>query len=101
MAEQEVALHSPAHFKALGHPLRHRMVNLLRQRPASLRQLAAALGIAKGTAGFHVGVLREAGLVRLAETRHVRGGTEQYFALVSKGFTFGDATQGGAEFLVK
>jgi DNA-binding transcriptional ArsR family regulator len=100
-SEQLLALHSPAHFKALGHPLRHRMVNLLRQRPASLRQLAAALGIAKGTAGFHVRVLREAGLVRLAETRHVRGGTEQYFALSSKGFTFDDATQVGAEFLVK
>jgi DNA-binding transcriptional ArsR family regulator len=99
--EQPVTLASPAQFKALGHPLRHRMVNLLRQRPASLRQLAAALGIAKGTAGFHVRVLREAGLVRLAETRPVRGGTEQYFALVSSGFTFGDEAQVGAEFLLK
>lgn len=77
---------SSAQFKALGHPLRHRVVNLLRQRPATLGQLASALGSSKGTVGYHLRVLREAGLVRLARTRKVRGGTEQYFALVSHGF---------------
>nr|WP_231513893.1 transcriptional regulator [Microbispora rosea] len=41
---------------------------------------------AKGTVGHHVRVLREAGIVRLAGTRHVRGGTEQTLALVSRGF---------------
>ncbi|WP_405844464.1 DUF2218 domain-containing protein [Streptomyces platensis] len=42
--------------------------------------------MSKGTIGYHVRVLREAGLVQPAETRQVRGGTEQYFALVSHGF---------------
>ncbi|MCX4746644.1 winged helix-turn-helix domain-containing protein [Kitasatospora sp. NBC_01287] len=97
---EPLVLRSPEQFKALGHPIRHRMVNALRQRPATLRQLAAALGMAKGTAGYHVRVLREAGLVRLAETRQVRGGTEQYFALVSHGFTFHEDVQGGPEFLI-
>jgi DNA-binding transcriptional ArsR family regulator len=70
----------------MGHPVRHRIVNALRQRPATLGQLASAMGLAKGTISFHVRVLREAGLVRVAGTQHVRGGTEQYLALVSAGF---------------
>jgi DNA-binding transcriptional ArsR family regulator len=85
-APEPLVLRTPAHFKALGHPVRHRIVNVLRQRPATLGQLASAMGLAKGTISFHVRVLREAGLVLVAGTQHVRGGTEQYFALVSGGF---------------
>jgi len=97
---EPLTLRTPAQFKALGHPVRHRIVNLLRQRPATLRQLAAALGLAKGTVSFHVGVLRDAGLVRLAETQHVRGGTEQYFALLSGGFRHHEDASAGPEFLL-
>jgi DNA-binding transcriptional ArsR family regulator len=98
--QQHLVLHSTEQFKALGHPVRHRMVNALRQRPATLRQLAEALGMSKGTIGYHVRVLREAGLVELAETRQVRGGTEQYFALVSKSFKLHKDAGGGAKFLI-
>ncbi|MFD8543222.1 ArsR/SmtB family transcription factor [Streptomyces sp. NPDC059649] len=97
---EPLVLRSPEQFKALGHPIRHRMVNVLRQRPATLRQLSTALGMAKGTTGYHVRVLREAGLVRLAESRPVRGGTEQLFALVSHGFTFHEDVEGGPQFLI-
>ena len=98
-APEPLVLQTPAHFKALGHPVRHRIVNVLRQRPATLGQLASATGLAKGTISFHMRVLRKAGLVQIAGTRHVRGGTEQHFALVSTGFRLpGDA---GAEFLVQ
>lgn len=87
---EKLTLNSPAQFKALGHPMRHRMVNVLRQRPATLSQLTSALGMTKGTVSYHLRVLREAGFVRLADTRQVRGGTEQHFALVSRGFKFDD-----------
>jgi DNA-binding transcriptional ArsR family regulator len=98
-APEPLVLRTPAHFKALGHPVRHRIVNLLRQRPATLGQLASAMGLAKGTISFHLRVLREAGLVQLASIRQVRGGTEQYFALISTGFRLpGEA---GAGFLVE
>ncbi|WP_079161102.1 winged helix-turn-helix domain-containing protein [Streptomyces fodineus] len=98
--QDHLVLRSPEQFKALGHPVRHRMVNVLRQRPATLRQLADVLGMSKGTIGYHVRVLREAGLVRLAETRQVRGGTEQYFALVSHGFKVHEDAGVGPEFLI-
>jgi DNA-binding transcriptional ArsR family regulator len=92
-------LRSPAQYKALGHPARHRLVNVLRQRPATLRQLASALGLAKGTVSYHLRVLREAGLVTRAGTRHVRGGTEEYFALVGSGFKHDGAD--GPQFLLR
>jgi DNA-binding transcriptional ArsR family regulator len=92
-------LRSPEHFKALGNPVRHRIVNLLRQRPATLRQLTTALAMPKGTVAYHAGVLQDAGMVQVVQTRQVRGGTEQYLGLVSDGFTF----EGGqnAEFLYR
>ncbi|MEV4114908.1 metalloregulator ArsR/SmtB family transcription factor [Nonomuraea sp. NPDC049695] len=98
--QEPLVLHTSAHFKALGHPLRHRMVNVLRQRPATMSELTATLESTKGTIGYHLRVLREAGLVRLAGTRHVRGGTEQRFELVSKSFRFDEQTGAGAEFLI-
>ncbi len=99
-AQEPLVLQTPAHFKALGHPVRHRIVNVLRQRPATLGQLASAMGLAKGTISFHMRVLREAGLVRIAGTEHVRGGTEQHFALISAGFRHED-TGAGTGFLVQ
>lgn len=95
--ERLLPLRSSAQYKALGHPLRHRMVNLLRQRPATLGELTTALESTKGTVGYHVRVLRDAGLVRLASTRQVRGGTEQRFELISRGFQLDEEI--GARFL--
>ncbi|WP_432934185.1 ArsR/SmtB family transcription factor [Microbispora sp. CA-135349] len=94
-------LRTPAQFKALGHPVRHRIVNLLRQRPATLGELATALRAAKGTVGYHIRVLREAGIVHLAGTRHVRGGTEQTLALVSRGFRLHEEATAGPGFLIR
>ncbi|MFR9778138.1 ArsR/SmtB family transcription factor [Micromonospora sp. MS34] len=69
---------TPAHFKALAHPFRHRLLFALGAGPATISQLAAGLGAAKGTVAHHLKVLTDAGMVRLAHTRQVRGGTEQY-----------------------
>ena len=70
---------SPEQYKALAHPLRQRLLFALGRAPATTSQLAVSLGAQKGNIGHHLKVLREAGLVRLAETRRVRGGTEQYY----------------------
>ncbi|TYC21979.1 winged helix-turn-helix transcriptional regulator [Micromonospora sp. MP36] len=69
---------TPAQFKALAHPFRHRLLFALGPGPATISQLAAGLGTAKGTVAHHLKVLTEAGMVRPAYTRQVRGGTEQY-----------------------
>ena len=77
-----------AQFKALGHPLRHRLLFALGQEAATISQLAVALGTAKGNVAHHLGVLREAGMVHVTETRQVRGGTEQYYRRSARKFEF-------------
>jgi DNA-binding transcriptional ArsR family regulator len=65
--------------KALAHPLRHRILLALTGRSATISQLSVALRSGKGTIAFHLRVLRDAGLVRVAELRQVRGGTEVHY----------------------
>src|SRR5689334_5391191 len=74
---QEVG--SPQQFAALAHPLRQRILFALGHRPATISGLAVQLDVRKGNVAHHLKVLREAGLVHIAETRQVRGGTEQYY----------------------
>jgi DNA-binding transcriptional ArsR family regulator len=75
-------------YGALGHPLRLRLLFALGQQPATISQLAAALGSHKGNIAHHLKVLRDAGLVRAAHARQVRGGTEQYFVRSARRFDF-------------
>lgn len=85
---EHLEVSSAAQFKALGHPLRHRLLFALGQEPATISQLATALGTAKGNVAHHLGVLRDAGMVHVAETRQVRGGTEQYYRRSVRRFGF-------------
>ncbi|MEV6735379.1 winged helix-turn-helix domain-containing protein, partial [Streptomyces sp. NPDC051364] len=77
--EDVLEIGAPEQFAALAHPLRQRLLFALGHRPATVRQLAARLEAKKGNVAHHLKVLREAGLVHIAETRQVRGGTEQYY----------------------
>jgi DNA-binding transcriptional ArsR family regulator len=79
MEEDVVAVGKPEQFKALGHAMRHRLLFALGQGEATISQLAAMLDSNKGNVAHHLKVLGDAGLVELAGTRHVRGGTEQYY----------------------
>jgi DNA-binding transcriptional ArsR family regulator len=75
----EVArISTPEQFRALGHPMRHRLLLALGQGEATISQLAAALSSNKGNIAHHLKVLTAAGLVSPARTRQVRGGTERY-----------------------
>jgi DNA-binding transcriptional ArsR family regulator len=79
MQDEVLRVSTPEQFKALGHPLRHRLLFALSERPATIGQLAGALGSQKGNIAHHLKVLRDAGMVRVVATRQVRGGTEQYY----------------------
>ncbi|MER7332211.1 MULTISPECIES: helix-turn-helix domain-containing protein [unclassified Micromonospora] len=74
-----VRISSPAQHRALAHPLRHRVLLALGRQPATISQLAVILDSGKGTIAYHLRVLRDAGLVRVAELKQVRGGTEVYY----------------------
>ncbi|MEU4235849.1 winged helix-turn-helix domain-containing protein [Actinoplanes sp. NPDC026619] len=99
--QEDLVIRDPGQFKALGHPLRHRLLVALRQRPATLGQLAAALDATKGTIGYHIKTLERAGLVRVASTRRVRGGTEQYYEPTSERLRIAADAPVGGDFLVR
>ncbi|MGC4942683.1 ArsR/SmtB family transcription factor [Kribbella sp. DT2] len=86
--DDELEISTAAQFKALGHPLRHRLLFALGQEAATTSQLAVTLGTAKGNIAHHLGVLREAGMVEVTETRQVRGGTEQYYRRTARRLSF-------------
>ena len=92
MDEEDVAaIATPQQFKALGHPMRHRLLFALGQGEATISQLAATLGSNKGNIAHHLKVLTDAGLAVPAGTRQVRGGTEQYYRRAHRALQFHDA----------
>ncbi len=76
---QPVRVGGLAAMRALAHPTRVRMVNLLRSEPLSASELARRLKIRFGSAQFHLESLRRAGIAQKAAERHKRGGTEVLF----------------------
>ena len=78
-------------FKALSHPMRHRLLFALGQGQATISQLAAALGSNKGNIAHHLKVLREAGLVESS-----RRGTWAFYRLVPEAIRELRDTLGGA-----
>jgi DNA-binding transcriptional ArsR family regulator len=89
--EDVAAVATTQQFKALGHPMRHRLLFALGQGEATISQLAATLGSNKGNIAHHLKVLTDAGLALPAGTRQVRGGTEQYYRRAHRGLQFHDA----------
>jgi len=71
-------------LRALADDLRTSIVALLRERALSTSDLAAELGIPKGTVGHHLKVLERAGLIHVVRTRQVRALTEKYYGRVAR-----------------
>ena len=66
--------------KALGHPTRVRILNVLRDRElASPVELSAELGVALGTVGYHVRRLESLGFIELARRTQRRGAVEHHY----------------------
>lgn len=74
----------PRQLAALTHPARNRLIFALGDDGATVSQLAARLTTNKGNVAHHLGVLEQAGLVRVSHTRTVRGGTERYFVRTAR-----------------
>jgi DNA-binding transcriptional ArsR family regulator len=69
-------------LRALAHPLRLRMLNLMWPGPMSAAELARELDISHALASQHLRRLDGAGLVELAEERTRRGGKERRYRTV-------------------
>lgn len=96
-AGSELTVSTPRQFRALGHPLRQRLLFALGQNEATVSQLAAALGEQKGNVAHHLRVLREAGMATPSHTRTVRGGTERYYRRTTERISIPGQHAGPAE----
>lgn len=81
-----MALTDPAQVKAIGHPLRTTILQLLHERAATVTELAAAIGRPKSTVAHHVDVLVRAGLLQVVRTRKVRAIEERFYGRTARMF---------------
>ena len=68
-------------MRAVAHPVRLRMVELLHRAPESASSLARALGIRYGSSQFHLGVLTRVGIAERVGEEKKRGGIEVLYAI--------------------
>ena len=81
-----MALTTPAQVKAIGHPLRTTILQLLHERAATVTELAAAVQRPKSTVAHHVDVLTRNGLLRVVRTRKVRAIEERFYGRTARMF---------------
>jgi DNA-binding transcriptional ArsR family regulator len=72
-------------FRLLGHPIRLRILLALGSDTLSPSELEQRLGIGLGVLAYHVGVLRDDGLLMLVDTRASRGALESFYRLTDRG----------------
>ena len=71
-------------YRALFEETRMQIVDLLLERAATIKELSDTLGIPKGTIGHHVGVLEEAGLIKVVRTKKVRAIEAKYYGRTAR-----------------
>src|SRR4051794_12540870 len=82
--DDTLELTTPAQVRAISDPLRMTVLDLLRDRAATVSELAGAVERPKSTVAHHVNVLVEAGLVRVVRTRRVRAIDERYYGRTAR-----------------
>ncbi len=87
--DDTMALTSAFQVRAVGNRLRTTILGLLHERAASVSEIAAAVGRPKSSVAYHVGVLSDAGLVRVIRTRRIRAVEERYFGRTARMFYVG------------
>lgn len=93
----EYVITTVAQLRALAHPLRQRVLDLLEATPRTNQQLALALGEPPARVHFHVRTLAAAGLLALVEERAKGGAREKYYRAVAQRFRLGPAVAGMIE----
>jgi DNA-binding transcriptional ArsR family regulator len=92
---ESVEADTPARLRALGHPLRSLIVDLVLERAMSVTELADRVRRPRGSVAHHVSVLVDAGLLQVVSTRRVRAVDERFYGRTGYTFTFPDHTQEG------
>ncbi len=77
-------------LKIMSDSLRVRLVDLLRQAPATVKQVAAALELAPRSLYYHINLLERHGLIRVVATRLVSGIQEKTYRATAYLFVYQD-----------
>jgi DNA-binding transcriptional ArsR family regulator len=85
----DVQVSSPAGLRAMAHPTRSMILDLLLERAATVSELAAAMDRPKSTIAHHVNVLVDAGMLKVVRTRRVRAIDERYYGRTARIFHVG------------
>jgi DNA-binding transcriptional ArsR family regulator len=80
---------STPELKAVFHPLRDQLLDLLLERAATVAELADAVGRPKSSVAYHVNVLHDAGLLKVVRTRRVRAIDERFYGRTARIFYVG------------
>jgi DNA-binding transcriptional ArsR family regulator len=75
-----LSIRSAKQYKALGDPIRVRILELIQHQPRTAKQLADLLGKPPGTIGHQLHVLEAAGLAQVVARRLVKGIVAKYYA---------------------
>jgi DNA-binding transcriptional ArsR family regulator len=86
---ERIVVTGPSELRALAHPLRSTLLDLLLERAASVSELAAAVGRPRSTVAHHVNVLLDAGMLRVVRTRKVRAIEERFYGRTARLFFMG------------
>lgn len=81
---------SPAELRALGHRIRSTILDLVLERAATVSELAEAIGRPPSTVAYHVGVLVDAGMLKVVRTRKVRAIEERFYGRTARIFYVGE-----------
>jgi DNA-binding transcriptional ArsR family regulator len=70
--------------KAMAHPLRMKILEILNRRVSSPREVAEDLGEKLGDVGYHFRMLREYGVIELVRTEQRRGAVKHFYRATSR-----------------
>jgi DNA-binding transcriptional ArsR family regulator len=79
-----------AELKAMFHPLRGTLLDLVLERAATVKELAATVDRPPSTVAYHVGVLVETGLFKVVRTRRIRAIDERFYGRTARVFAVGE-----------
>ena len=81
-------------FKAMGDPVRNRILGIIQQQPATAMQISVRLNATPGAIGHHLKVLEQAGLAMVVAKRVTRGIIAKYYTRTARLFNFKLPTEG-------
>jgi DNA-binding transcriptional ArsR family regulator len=93
--DETIVADSPARLKALGHPLRSLILDLVLERAMTVTELADRVRKPRGTVAHHIDVLVDAGLLKVTATRRVRAIEERFYGRTAHTIVFPDSAMDG------